>query len=59
MKRTFNRVGVVEVKPSQFSYLNREIKRQFEKDDVVRMGTLRQRAETVEVIKNLFGDRRA
>jgi uncharacterized sporulation protein YeaH/YhbH (DUF444 family) len=36
-----------------------EIKRQFEKDDVVRMGTLRQRTETVEVIKSLFGERRA
>jgi len=32
---------------------------QFEKDDVVRMGTLRQRTETVEVIKSLFGERRA
>ena len=59
MKSSFNRVGIVEVKPSQFSYLNREIKREFEKDDVVRMGTLRQRTETVEVIKNLFGARRA
>ncbi len=59
MKATFNRVGIVEVKPSQFSYLNREIKRVFEKDDVVRMGTLRQRTETVEVIKSLFGVRRA
>jgi uncharacterized sporulation protein YeaH/YhbH (DUF444 family) len=59
MRGNFNRVGIVEVKPSQFSYLNREIKRQFEKDDVVRMGTLRQRTETVEVIKNLFGERRA
>jgi uncharacterized sporulation protein YeaH/YhbH (DUF444 family) len=59
MRASFNRVGVVEVKPSQFSYLNREIKRQFEKDDVVRMGTLRQRTETVEVIKSLFGERRA
>ena len=59
MKTSFNRVGIVEVKPSQFSYLNREIKREFEKDDVIRMGTLRQRTETVEVIKNLFGARRA
>lgn len=59
MRSTFNRVGIVEVKPSQFSYLNREIKREFEKDFVVRMGTLRQRTETVEVIKNLFGARRA
>jgi uncharacterized sporulation protein YeaH/YhbH (DUF444 family) len=59
MRPSFSRIGVVEVKPSQFSYLNREIKRQFEKDDVVRMGTLRQRTETVEVIKNLFGEKRA
>ena len=56
MKDKFNRVGIVEVKPSQFSYLNREIKREFEKDLVIRMGTLRQRTETVEVIKNLFGE---
>jgi len=59
MRANFNRIGIVEVKPSQFSYLNREIKREFEKDDVVRMGTLRQRTETVEVIKSLFGARRA
>ncbi|HXV65256.1 MAG TPA: DUF444 family protein [Vicinamibacteria bacterium] len=59
MKASFNRIGIVEVKPSQFSYLNREIKRQFEKDPIIRMGTLRQRAETVEVIKSLFGERRA
>ena len=59
MKANFNRVGIVEVKPSQFSYLNREIKREFEKDDIIRMGTLRQRTETIEVIKSLFGVRRA
>jgi uncharacterized sporulation protein YeaH/YhbH (DUF444 family) len=59
MKPSFSRVGIVEVKPSQFSYLNREIKREFEKDGVVRMGTLRQRTETVEVIKGLFGEARA
>jgi len=59
MKPAFNRIGVVEVKPSQFSYLNREIKREFDKDAVIRMGTLRQRSETVEVIKNLFGTRHA
>ena len=52
-------MGIVEVKPSQFSYLNREIKRQFDRDDIVRMGTLRQRPETVEVIKALFGARHA
>ena len=56
MKDKFNRVGIVEVKPSQSSYLNREIKREFEKDPIIRMGTLRQRTETVEVIRNLFGE---
>ena len=59
MRPTFNRVGIVEVKPSQFSYLNREVKKEFEKDPVIRVGTIRGKGEAIEVIQTLFGERRA
>lgn len=56
LRPSFNRVGIVEVKPSQFSYLKREVKKEFERDRVVRVGELKQQSETINVIKALFGD---
>lgn len=59
MRAMFNRVGIVEVQPTQFSQLNRAVKQAFEADVVVRPGEIKQRKETIDVIKTLFGERRA
>jgi len=59
MRPVFNRVGVVEVKPSRYSYLNREVERAFPRDRVVRLAELRDKRQTIEVIRTLFGERGA
>lgn len=59
VRPNFNRVGIVEVQPSQFSYLNREVKKRFENDEIVRLGRMHKRNQTLDVIKGLFGDSRA
>jgi hypothetical protein len=56
MRPTFNRIGIVEVKPSRFSYLNREVERALPLDRVVRLASIRDKKETVEVLKTLFGE---
>jgi hypothetical protein len=50
---------VVEVKPSRYSYLNREVERAFPRDRVVRLAELRDKKQTIEVIRTLFGERGA
>jgi uncharacterized sporulation protein YeaH/YhbH (DUF444 family) len=59
MRPLFNRVGVVEVKPSRYSYLNREVERAFPRDRVVRLAELREKRQTIDVIRTLFGERGA
>ncbi len=59
MRPMFNRVGLVEVKPSRYSYLNREVEKTWPSDRVVRLAEIRERRQTVEVIKTLFGESRA
>ncbi|MBF0236977.1 MAG: DUF444 family protein [SAR324 cluster bacterium] len=54
MRPVFNRIGVVEVKPGRMSLLNRQISTQFHKDDVVRLGEINSKSDTVTVIKTLF-----
>lgn len=56
MRPMFNRVGIVEVQPSEFSYLWREVKKSFKKDRVIRAGRIHKRKETIDVIKELFGE---
>ena len=53
----FNRIGVVEVQPSRSSHLNTKIGNRFRRDKVVRLGELKHKKDTIEVIKSLFGAR--
>ena len=59
IRPNFNRLGIVEVQPSKFSYLSREVKKQYDKDRVVRLGRIHQRSQTIDVIKTLFEGRDA
>jgi uncharacterized sporulation protein YeaH/YhbH (DUF444 family) len=59
MRPLFNRVGIVEVKPSRYSYLNREVEKSFAGDPVVRLAAIREKKQMVDVIKTLFGERGA
>jgi uncharacterized sporulation protein YeaH/YhbH (DUF444 family) len=59
MRPMFNRVGVVEVKPSRYSYLNREVEKAWAADAIVRVAQIRDKAHMVETIKTLFGGRSA
>jgi uncharacterized sporulation protein YeaH/YhbH (DUF444 family) len=58
LRPIFNRLGVVEVQPSRSSHLNTKISNRFRRDRVVRLGELKHRKDTIEVIKTLFGARR-
>ncbi|CAM2005884.1 DUF444 family protein [Acanthopleuribacter pedis] len=57
MVHIFNRVGVVEVQPSRSSHLNTKISNRFRRDRVVRLGELKHKKDTIDVIKKLFGER--
>ncbi|MHB8765120.1 MAG: DUF444 family protein [Deferrisomatales bacterium] len=59
LRPMFNRVGIVEVKPSRYSYLNREVERVWASDRVVRLAEIREKKQTIDVIKTLFGERGA
>lgn len=59
LRPLFNRIGVVEVKPSRFSQLKRRIGERYDRDVVVKLGELNQKSATIEVIKALFGPGRA
>jgi len=52
----FNRVGVVEVFPSQWSKLIVELEREFAGDGIVRLNRYRSNADTIVTIKKLFAD---
>lgn len=51
----FNRIGVVEVQPSRSSHLNAKISNQFRNDKIIRLGELKHKKDTLDVIKVLFG----
>ena len=51
------RIGIVEVQPGRLSLLNRQVATQFHRDEVIRLGELNDRLETIEVIKTLFTER--
>lgn len=55
MRPVFNRVGVVEVQPSRSSHLNTKIATRFKRDKVIRLGQLKHKKDTLDVIKILFG----
>jgi uncharacterized sporulation protein YeaH/YhbH (DUF444 family) len=55
LRPMFNRIGIVEVKPSTISQLNKELNKEFSIDNIVRISTIRNQGETVSVIKTLFG----
>ena len=52
----FNRIGVVEVKPSSISNLMKKLKSVYENDRVVRIGRVDNKSEVVDTIKKLFGE---
>lgn len=55
IRPSFNRLGVVEVQPSRASHLISHLSSRFAKDTVVRLGELRNKRDTIPVIKKLFG----
>ena len=55
MRAMFNRIGIVEVKPSRASHLNKMVGEVFANDLVIRLGSLREKSQTIDVIKLLFG----
>ncbi len=57
MRPIFNRIGIVEVQPGRLSLLNRQVATQFHRDQVIRLGEINDRLETIEVIKTLFAER--
>ncbi|MGK5094454.1 DUF444 family protein [Deltaproteobacteria bacterium TL4] len=58
IRPVFNRMGVVEVQPGRLSLLNRQIATQFHRDPIIRLGEINHRAETIEIIKTLFRERK-
>lgn len=51
----FNRIGVVEVQPSRASHLITQLSTRFARDDVVRLGEIKHKKDSIEVIRALFG----
>ncbi len=54
MAPIFNRVGVVEVKPSGISQLNERLELRFEEDPVVRLTSMSDSSDIKHVIRDLF-----
>ncbi len=52
----FNRVGIVEVLPSQWSKLKKDLEKDFSKDKIIRLKNITRNSETIAVIKALFGE---
>lgn len=52
-----NRIGLVEVQPGRLSLLNRQVATRFHRDSIIRLSEIKNRSETVDVIKTLFGER--
>ena len=58
MRPIFNRIGIVEVQPSRSSHLNTKVGNRFRGDKIVRLGELKHKKDTLDVIKALFGTKR-
>ncbi len=59
LRPMFNRLAMVEIKPSKMSCLNTEVAKVFSSDRVVRTCSLKGKEEIVKVIKRMFEARHA
>ena len=57
LKPQFNRIGIVEVKPSSLSQIKRELGERYSSDAIVRICDIHDKIHTIRVIKELFGER--
>ncbi|PCJ58502.1 MAG: hypothetical protein COA79_13385 [Planctomycetota bacterium] len=55
MRPWFNRIGIVEVIPSNISNLIKNARSKYPNDSIVRLAEIKNKNQTVEVIKKLFG----
>ena len=55
MRPYFNRIGLVEVIPSNISNLIKNARSKDPNDTIVRLADIKNKTQTVEVIKKLFG----
>lgn len=53
----FNRVGVIEVKPSSISNLVEKLKERYAEDDTIRLDRVENKKEIIKAIKTLFGEK--
>lgn len=54
MQDIFNRVGVVEVKPSSASKLSKSISKHCEHDSIIKLGQIREQSSSSDAIPGLF-----
>lgn len=54
----FNRIGIVEVKPSSISSLVETLSDQFSGDEVIRLGRIDNKKEIIKAIKHIFGSKK-
>lgn len=54
IKPVFNRVGIVEVLPSQWSKLHTDLEEDFAADKIVKICRILSNSQTIEIIKTLF-----
>jgi uncharacterized sporulation protein YeaH/YhbH (DUF444 family) len=59
LKVLFNRIGIVEVKPSSLSQIKRELGERYFYDQVIRICDIHDKSHSIRVIKELFGERNA
>lgn len=55
MRPYFNRIGLVEVIPSNISNLIKNARSKYPNDTIVRLADIKNKTQTVDVIKKLFG----
>jgi uncharacterized sporulation protein YeaH/YhbH (DUF444 family) len=53
----FNRIGIVEVKPSSISNLVEKLRERYADDKVIRLDRVESKKEIIKAIKNLFGEK--
>lgn len=56
MRPYFNRIGIVEIMPSHFSSLNKHARSRYPNDRIVRLAEIKQKAQTLQIIKAIFGE---
>ncbi|MBF0199169.1 MAG: DUF444 family protein [Planctomycetes bacterium] len=59
MRPYFNRIGIVEVKPSSYSNLVKKLKARYANDSIVRLAEMQNKSQTTQVIKNIFAETHA